>query len=134
MYLWLLFFKPMEMLERLFCMYYLTFHWRLCICYVGIFRTSVKYTIQLGQTNNHIYIRYNKKPTCLKELKSWLLECKYPISTIDKAFHNAKLQGPTNDPKKNRKRSAKLCHSFLLIVIIIRIRHCYESKQFTCKL
>ena len=39
----------------------------------------------------------------LKELKSWLLECKYPITTIDKAFHNAKLQRPANDPKKKCK-------------------------------
>ena len=44
-----------------------------------------------------------KEKIRLKELKSWLLECKYPITTIDKAFHNAKLQRPANDPKKKCK-------------------------------
>ena len=30
----------------------------------------------------------------LKELKTWLLECNYPMRLIDKKFHSAKLQGP----------------------------------------
>ena len=28
------------------------------------------------------------------------MDCKCPISVINKGFHNAKLQGPANDPKK----------------------------------
>ena len=34
----------------------------------------------------------------LQELKNWLLNCNYPNSLIDHAFHKAKLQGPA--PKK----------------------------------
>ena len=34
----------------------------------------------------------------LSELKTWLLSCSYPLPIIDKAFFNAKLQGPA--PKK----------------------------------
>ena len=44
-----------------------------------------------------------KENTRLKELKSWLIQCKFPISVIDKAFHNAKLQGPAPDPTKKCK-------------------------------
>ena len=44
-----------------------------------------------------------KEDIRLTELKSWLTECKYPISVINKAFHNAKLQGPAPDPKKKCK-------------------------------
>ena len=36
--------------------------------------------------------------TRLAELKQWLLNCTYPIDLIDKAFHNAKLQGPAPKP------------------------------------
>ena len=38
----------------------------------------------------------------LNELKEWLLNCGYPINTINKSFHNAKLQGPR--PRTNTKR------------------------------
>ena len=34
----------------------------------------------------------------LSELKTWLLSCNYPLAIIDKAFFNARLQGPA--PKK----------------------------------
>ena len=34
----------------------------------------------------------------LSELKAWLLSCNYPLAIIDKAFFNARLQGPA--PKK----------------------------------
>ena len=34
----------------------------------------------------------------LSELKTWLLSCSYPLTIIEKAFFNAKLQGPA--PKK----------------------------------
>ena len=34
----------------------------------------------------------------LSELRTWLLSCSYPLAIIDKAFVNAKLQGPA--PKK----------------------------------
>ena len=34
----------------------------------------------------------------LSELKAWLLLCSYPLAVIEKAFFNAKLQGPA--PKK----------------------------------
>ena len=36
----------------------------------------------------------------LKELKLYLLKCGYPINIISKAFHNAKLQGPSPKPQK----------------------------------
>ena len=34
----------------------------------------------------------------LSKLKTWLLSCSYPLAIIEKAFFNAKLQGPA--PKK----------------------------------
>ena len=34
----------------------------------------------------------------LSEPKTWLLSCSYPLAIIEKAFFNAKLQGPA--PKK----------------------------------
>ena len=34
----------------------------------------------------------------LFKLKTWLLSCRYPLAIIEKAFFNAKLQGPA--PKK----------------------------------
>ena len=34
----------------------------------------------------------------LSELKTWLLSCSYPLTIIEKAFFNAKLQGLA--PKK----------------------------------
>ena len=37
---------------------------------------------------------------CLHELREWLLRCDYPPKIIDKAFHNAKLQGPAPAPKE----------------------------------
>ena len=35
----------------------------------------------------------------LEDLKSWLLNCGYPIHIITQGFHNAKLQGPAPKPK-----------------------------------
>ena len=32
----------------------------------------------------------------LSELKSWLLSCSYPLAIIDKAFYNAKQEGPAS--------------------------------------
>ena len=37
----------------------------------------------------------------LKELKQWLIQCKYPVSLIDRKFRNAQLQGPAPQPDKN---------------------------------
>ena len=78
-------------------------------------------------TNNHHYLEYNSfHPTHIKEnipynlakriivftsnpqketeelqnLRKWLLDSDYPPAIINKAFHNAKLQGPAPDPKK----------------------------------
>ena len=34
----------------------------------------------------------------LSKLKTWLLSCNYPLAIVDKAFFNARLQGPA--PKK----------------------------------
>ena len=39
----------------------------------------------------------------LNELKDSLLKCEYPLSVINKAIHNASLQGPSNDPSKKPK-------------------------------
>ena len=41
-----------------------------------------------------------KEEIRLKELKSWLINCKYPIPIINRYFHNAKLQGLAPDPKR----------------------------------
>ena len=35
----------------------------------------------------------------LEDLKSWLLNCGYPLHIITQGFHNAKLQGPAPKPK-----------------------------------
>ena len=42
-----------------------------------------------------------KESSNLNDLKKWLLTCGYPKKLIQKKFHNAKLQGPANCPKKN---------------------------------
>ena len=39
----------------------------------------------------------------LTELKSWLIDCQYPMHVINKSFHNARLQGPAPDPLKKKK-------------------------------
>ena len=39
----------------------------------------------------------------LKELKEWLINCNYPESIINKAFHNAKLQGPAPNPENDKE-------------------------------
>ena len=39
----------------------------------------------------------------LQELRVWLTRCKYPQHTIDKAVHNASLQGPSNKPTDKNK-------------------------------
>ena len=39
----------------------------------------------------------------LNELKSWLINSDYPNAIIEKAFHNAKLQGPAPDPKQKKE-------------------------------
>ena len=52
----------------------------------------------------------------LSELRTWLLSCSYPLAIIDKAFVNAKLQGPA--PKKEE------------IVIPFVSTHC---SNFDCK-
>ena len=36
----------------------------------------------------------------LSELKTWLLSCSYPLTIIEKAFFNAKLQGPASKKKR----------------------------------
>ena len=45
----------------------------------------------------------NVMKTRLKELRAWLTKCKYPQRIIDKAFHNAFLQGPANKPTDEKK-------------------------------
>ena len=78
-------------------------------------------------TNNHHYLEYNsfhpnhiknnipynlakriivfttnseKETKELQNLRVWLRNSNYPPAIINKAFHNAKLQGPAPDPKK----------------------------------
>ena len=43
----------------------------------------------------------SEKELC--KLKKWLIHNQYPSTIIDKAFHNAKLQGPANDPAKRKQ-------------------------------
>ena len=45
----------------------------------------------------------------LNELQSWLLKCKYPIEIIQKAFHNARLQGPA-PMKSNQEEIITFIH------------------------
>lgn len=45
--------------------------------------------------SNHDRMEYR-----LKELKSFLSKCNYPINVIEKGIFNAKLQGPAPEPKK----------------------------------
>ena len=76
-------------------------------------------------TNNHHYLEYDsfhpqhikdnipygmakkvivftsdpeKERAALERLKGWFMEKNYPMKVIDKAIHNAKLQGPAPDP------------------------------------
>ena len=42
----------------------------------------------------------NKEKYRLHELYQWLINCNYPSNVIDKCFHNAKLQGPAPEPRK----------------------------------
>lgn len=44
-----------------------------------------------------------KEELRLTELKSWLLDCQYPVKVINKSFYNARLQGPAPDPSKKEK-------------------------------
>ena len=87
---------------------------------------TVETEIYYKATNNHHYLEYNSFhpqhvkdnipytlakrilvfTTCdtkvtqeLKRLSTWLHESGYPISVIKKATHNARLQGPANNPK-----------------------------------
>ena len=45
----------------------------------------------------------NKVETRLTELKNWLLNSSYPLSVIERSFHNAKLQGPAPNPLEKKK-------------------------------
>ena len=38
----------------------------------------------------------------LKDLKKWLIKCNYPVETIDRCFHRAKLQGPAPEKHSNK--------------------------------
>ena len=37
-------------------------------------------------------------------MKNWLLKCNYPLKIINKGFHNAKLQGPAPEPRKDMNK------------------------------
>ena len=45
----------------------------------------------------------SKEKKDLNNLREWLLESKYPLKVIQKAFHNAKLQGPAPNPKNKKQ-------------------------------
>ena len=45
----------------------------------------------------------NKEKKELNNLRKWLIDSKYPPKVIDKAFHNAKLQGPAPNPKNKKE-------------------------------
>ena len=44
----------------------------------------------------------NLVETRLNELRFWLRKCKYPTNLINKAFHNAKLQGPAPEKPSSK--------------------------------
>ena len=52
----------------------------------------------------------NKIETRLNELKNWLKKCDYPDNIINKAFHNAKLQGPA--PYRNKQNNLPYVSTF----------------------
>ena len=52
----------------------------------------------------------NKIKKRLDELKIWLRNCNYPDNIINKAFHNAKLQGPA--PYKNKNNNIPFVSTF----------------------
>ena len=87
---------------------------------------SIETDIYYKETNSHQYLNYNShhpqhikdnlpfnlakriiifcsnsdtEKCRLSDLRKWLTNCDYPTSVIDKAFHNAKLQGPAPKPK-----------------------------------
>ena len=48
-----------------------------------------------------VFVSDEKKMSeILSELKMWLLSCSYPLAIIEKAFFNAKLQGPAPNKEK----------------------------------
>ena len=80
----------------------------------------------------------------LDELKKWLLWCNYPIKVINKGFHNAKLQGPANDPKLKEttipfittytsnldsSRTVKLCNELLTNAKDVSLRRKFETSN-----
>lgn len=92
--------------------------------------TRIETEIYYKTTNNHHYLEYgsfhpehiknnipytlakrvivftsdsNKEKTELNKLRKWLTESNYPTKIIDKAFHNAKLQGPAPNPKEKKE-------------------------------
>ena len=56
-----------------------------------------------------------KEEIRLKELKSWLINCKYPIPIINRGSHNPKLQGPAPDPKKETKILPLVSTQYIII-------------------
>jgi hypothetical protein len=98
---------------------------------------KIKTDIYYKETNTHDYLNYNshhpyhiknnipfnlakrivvftsdykKETQRLAELKTWLKECEYPDNIIEKAFHNAKLQGPA--PRNQSKEIFPLVTTF----------------------
>ena len=46
-------------------------------------------------------------------MKSWLLKYNYPLKIINRGFHNAKLQGPAPEPRKNMKNKLIFTSKFI---------------------
>ena len=88
------------------------------------FSTDIYYK----ETNSHFYLDYNshhpqhikdnipyglakkiivfvseddRVHSRLKQMRSWLIKCNYPVNIIDKGFRNAQLQGPAPEPHNN---------------------------------
>ena len=61
----------------------------------------------------------------LSELKTWLLSCSYPLTIIEKAFFNAKLQGPA--PNKEEI----VIHLYQHIIAIL-IRKVFPLQLIRC--
>ena len=92
----------------------------------GRIETEISYKA----TNNHHYLEYNsfhpkhvkdnipygmakkiivftsdptKEHEALERLKGWFLQKNYPLRVVEKAIHNAKLQGPAPDPSSKKQ-------------------------------
>ena len=77
----------------------------------------------------------------LSERKTWLLSCSYPLTIIEKAFLNAKLQGPA--PKKEEivipfvstySKSISITSNSLLSNMKDKLKKVFDKCKVICAL